>query len=87
MNRTPSEVHAIIDEIMIEEFECDREDLRPEAKLGEDLGMDSLDGVDLVVAIEKALSCRLNEDEVRGIRTLGDIYARVDARLRQPGAV
>ena len=72
---------SIINEIMVEEFECDVEDLTPDAMIGEDLGLDSLDGVDLVVALEKALQCRLSEDEVRGIRTLGDIYDRVNSRL------
>ncbi len=80
---TPSEIYLTIDGIMIEEFECEAGDLKPEAKLGEDLGLDSLDGVDLVVALEKALKCRLNEDEVRGIQTLGDIYERVCARLQE----
>jgi acyl carrier protein len=35
----------------------------------------------MVVAIEKAFSCRIPEDEARAIKTLGDIYARVEQRL------
>ena len=45
------------------------------------LDMDSLDGVDLVVALEKTFACRIPEEEARGIRTLGDIYAKVQAGL------
>ena len=55
---TRDEIVATVNHIMVEEFEVDAPDLRPEAKL-DDLGLDSLDGVDMVVAIEKAFHCRL----------------------------
>jgi acyl carrier protein len=71
------EIRLAVDRIMIEEFEVEPDALRPEARLAEDLDLDSLDGVDLVVALEKTFSCRIPEEEARGIRTLGDIYARV----------
>lgn len=82
---SPDEVRSSIDTIMVEEFECERADLVPAAALGDDLGLDSLDGVDLVVALEKTLHCRLTEDEVKQIRTLGDIYSRVESRLLEAG--
>jgi acyl carrier protein len=66
---------------MIEEFEVDADKLEPGAMLAEDLDLDSLDGVDLVVALEKTFACRIPEEEARGIRTLGDIYAKVEAGL------
>lgn len=44
------------------------------------MGLDSLDGVDLVMALEKAFRVRIPEQEARSIRTLADIYARVAAR-------
>ncbi len=77
----PEEIRSRIDSIMIEEFECEAESLRPEAQLGDDLDMDSLDGVDLVVALEKAFQCRIPEEEARNIKTLGDIYDKVISRL------
>jgi len=49
--------------------------------------MDSLDGVDLVVALEKTFRCRIPEGEVKKIRTLGDIYDNVRALLQpQPSS-
>ncbi len=72
-------------EILVEEFEVDEGKLIPEARLGEDLGLDSLDGVDLVVALEKAFQTRIPEAEARQIRTLGDIYAQVRRQLGQGG--
>lgn len=82
-DQTPGapEVEAIVDRIMMSEFEVEPDALREDALLGEDLGLDSLDGVDLVVALEKAFGCRIAEEEARGIKTLGDIYRRIRAGL------
>ena len=76
------ELIGIVNGILVEEFEADPDRLVPTAHLNKDLGLDSLDGVDLVVAIEKAFSCRIGEEEARRIRTLGDIYDQVQGRLR-----
>ena len=74
---------SLVNQIMIDEFEVDSGLITPDAQLGEDLGMDSLDGVDLVVALEKTFKCRIPEDEARSIRTMGDIYDRVENGLQK----
>lgn len=74
---------SLVNQIMIDEFEVDPESIMADAELGEDLGLDSLDGVDLVVALEKTFSCRIPEDEARSIRTMGDIYSRVENGLQK----
>ena len=78
---TTEEIRKAVDQIMIDEFEVEPDSLTPDAKLQDDLDLDSLDGVDLVVALEKTFSCRIPEEEARGIRTLGDIYAKVEAGI------
>jgi acyl carrier protein len=61
-------------ETLAEEFELDPDQLTQEATLYDDLGLDSLDAVDLVVAMEKAFSVKLaNEEEVKTVRTVGDL--------------
>jgi acyl carrier protein len=57
--------------------------LKPEASLRDDLDLDSLDGVDLIVAIEKKFHCRVDEEEARSIRTLNDIYESIVRTLRE----
>ena len=72
---TEQEVRTVIDEVLEEYFEIERERLLPEANIFEDLELDSLDIVDLVVAMQKRFNVRIRDDErVRDIRTLGDIY-------------
>jgi acyl carrier protein len=74
---TIDEIKARVHTILVEGFEIEPGLLKPEAHLADDLGLDSLDGVDLVVAIEKRFGCRVDESEARAMRTLQDIYDAV----------
>ncbi|NPA73051.1 MAG: acyl carrier protein [Gammaproteobacteria bacterium] len=61
--------------VLEEEFELDPEDLKPEANLYEDLGLDSLDAVDMVVALEKAFGMKFtNQEALREVRTIADLF-------------
>ena len=70
---TLEELVAGLNEILVEQFEIDPGLLHPEARLREDLELDSLDAVDLVVAIEKKFGCRIKEADARQMRILRDI--------------
>ena len=62
-------------ETLAEEFELDPEKMTPEATLYDDLGLDSLDAVDMVVALEKAFGMKLTDEEaLRSIRTMDDLF-------------
>jgi acyl carrier protein len=64
-----------INKVFEESFEIEKERLVPEAHIFTDLGLDSLDIVDLVVALQNAFGVKIrNEEKVREIRTLQDIY-------------
>ena len=72
---TEQEIRTAVDDVLEDYFEIERERLLPEAHIFEDLELDSLDIVDLVVAMQKKFNVRIRDDErVRDIRTLGDIY-------------
>jgi acyl carrier protein len=71
------DIVAQVNKIMVEGFEVDPDILTPEATLKDDLGLDSLDGVDLVVALEKSFGCRIAEEDARQIKTLQDIYTHI----------
>ena len=69
------EVVTMVNEVLEEYFEIERERLLPEMNIFEDLELDSLDIVDLVVAMQKKFKVRIRDDErIREIRTLGDLY-------------
>ena len=72
---TREEIMATVNRVFAESFEIEPERLVPEANIFLDLGLDSLDMVDLVVALQKRFAVQVRDDErVRAIRTLGDVY-------------
>jgi len=71
---TAKEIVDKINSIMVKDFEIDPSRLNPEAALRDDLGLDSLDGVDLVVAMEREFHIHIEEEEARSMARLQDIY-------------
>ena len=71
---TEQEIIKMTNDVFIDAFEIEKSKLKPEANIFNDLGLDSLDIVDLVVALQKKFGVTIRDDErVRAIRTLGDI--------------
>jgi len=76
---TREEIEKTINQVFEGSFEIEPERLLPEANIFLDLGLDSLDTVDLVVAIQKKFGVQVRDDErVRSIRTLGDVYQFIE---------
>lgn len=72
---TKKEIVAITNNVFEELFEVPPEKLVPQAKIFEELGLDSLDTVDLIVALQKRFKVQIREDErVHSIRTLDHVY-------------
>ena len=72
---TKEEVIRRTNEVFEKDFEIAPDRLKPEAHIFNDLGLDSLDIVDLVVGLQKKFSVTIRDDErIRNIRTLGDVY-------------
>lgn len=72
---TEQDIIRMINEVFMDSFEITKDRLNPQANIFNDLGLDSLDIVDLVVALQKKFGVTIRSDErVRGIRTLQDIY-------------
>jgi acyl carrier protein len=83
---TEQEIAEVVNEILEEYFEIERERLLPQVNIFEDLELDSLDIVDLVVAMQKRFNVRIRDDErIKTIRTLEDVY-RFVAALEKEGA-
>ena len=81
---TEQEVIETIDSSLAEEFELDRADMTAEANIYDDLGLDSLDTVDMVIVLEGAFDFKIREEEaIRSIRTLGDIHRFVLGKVAE----
>lgn len=75
------EIIGKINEIIIDEFEVDEDQIEPLANLKETLDIDSLDFVDLVVLIEKNFGFKVNGEELVKIKTLQDFYDFIIERV------
>lgn len=74
------EIIDITNRVFEESFEIEKDRLKPEAHIFTDLGLDSLDIVDLVAALQKSFGVNIrNEEKIRNIRTLQDIYDFISA--------
>lgn len=71
---TREEIIKTVNEFLIEEFELNPEQLNPDAKLKDDLEIESLDFVDIVVVIEKEFGFKVKGEEMVNVRTLNDLY-------------
>ena len=70
---TKEDVLGRINDVLAGEFEIDRAKLVPEARLFEDLDLDSIDAVDLVVRLQQQTSLKVKAEDFKAIRTLGDV--------------
>ena len=59
-------------EIVAEQLQIDAEQVIPEASFMDDLGADSLDTVELIMALEEELGIEIPDDEAESIRTVQD---------------
>lgn len=66
-------------DIIVETLGCDAEQVKPEAKLSEDLGADSLAAVELIMALEEATGIAIDDADAANLKTVGDILAYLDA--------
>ena len=64
------EIEEKVREFLIEDLEVEEEKIVPEGKLKDDLGIDSLDFVDIVVIVEKKFGFKIKPEEMAGITTL-----------------
>lgn len=69
---------ARIKDIIVEQLGVNEDQVTAEAKLMEDLGADSLDAVELVMAIEEEFGIEVPDDEAEKLTSLADIQAYVE---------
>jgi acyl carrier protein len=64
-----------------EMFEVPPEKVSLDARLYEDLDLDSIDAVDLVIRLQELTNRKFNPQEFKSVRTVGDVVDRVHALL------
>lgn len=75
------EIEEKINNILIEEFEIDEEKIVPDATLKEDLGIDSLDFVDIVVIVERNFGFKIKPEDMANVFTLQQFYEYIASKV------
>lgn len=66
--------------VIVDTLSCELDDVTMEARLVEDLEADSLDAVELNMALEDALGFSIADEELQNMKTVGDIVRYLEAR-------
>ena len=67
------EIFDKLKELVVDQLGVDDDEVTTEATIQEDLGADSLDLVDLVMAVEEEFDVKIADEDLEGINTVGDI--------------
>ncbi len=78
MNR--QEIEENVKEFFIEDLEIDEEKIQSEARLKEDIGIDSLDFVDIVVIVEKKFGFKIKTEEMSAVKTFSDFCDYIEKK-------
>jgi acyl carrier protein len=70
---TGEEIFKKMQDILVEEFELDREAVTPQAKLYDDLELDSIDAVDLLVKMKEFIPGKIDPEMFKKARSVQDV--------------
>ena len=68
-------------DILVEQLECDPEDITMESLLVDDLGADSLDAIDIVMSVEDTFKVEVPDEIIEKIETVGDIVNYIEDHI------
>ncbi len=74
---------ALIDdikEVVVEQLSVNADEIKPDSKFVEDLGADSLDVVELVMALEEKFDIEIPDDEAEKIQTVQDVVNYIQSK-------
>ena len=80
---TRQEIEEKVKEFLIEELEIEEENIYPEAKLKEDMGIDSLDYVDIVVIVEKSFGFKIKPEEMANVKILSQFCDYIESKVNE----
>lgn len=75
------EIEEKVRNFLIEELEIDEDKIFPDAKLKEDMGIDSLDFVDIVVIVEKNFGFKIKAEEMAGVDTFSKFCDYIESKV------
>jgi acyl carrier protein len=70
-----------VKKVVVDQLSVDEKLVTPEARFTDDLGADSLDTVELVMALEEEFKCEIPDEDAEKIQTVQDAVSYIDSKL------
>ena len=78
---TRQEIEEKVRAFLIDDLEIDEEKIFPDARLKDDMGIDSLDFVDIVVIVERNFGFKIKPEEMQGVTTLSQFCDYIEGKV------
>lgn len=78
------DVFQTLKSTLVEQFELDPAKITPEARLAEDLDLDSIDAVDMIIKLQEITGRKVSPEDFKGVRTVGDVQRIIEKLLATP---
>jgi acyl carrier protein len=82
---TRDEIMTRVRDLLTKRFDIDPARITPEARLFQDLDLDSVDAIDIAVELQAWTGRRLPEESLRSIRTVADVISTIEAHIADSG--
>ena len=76
-----SNIEERVKKIIVEQLGVKEEEVKSEASFVDDLGADSLDTVELVMALEEEFDLEISDQEIENINTVGDVVKYIESKV------
>lgn len=76
------EIIEKVNHFLINEIEIEEDLISPDALLTKDLGIDSLDVVDIVVIVEQVFGVKIKGEELKNVKTLQQFYDFIETKIK-----
>ena len=78
---TRTEIEEKVRSFLIDDLEIEEEKIADDSKLKDDMGIDSLDFVDIVVIVEKNFGFKIKPEEMTGVTTLREFCDYIESKV------
>ncbi len=74
-------VYEKIKKMLADQLDANADDMTMDTRIGDDLGADSLDVVELLMAIEEEFEVEIPDDEIENLKTIGDVTDYIQSHM------
>ena len=77
----PQDVFKTLKDTLVEQFDIDPAKITPEARLAEDLDLDSIDAVDMIIKLQEMTGRKVSPEDFKSVRTVADVQQVIERLL------